>query len=452
MSDLPHGWTEATLGDIALSVKNGIFVSRPKNDPDGVPILRISSVRSLRLDLSDIRYSTASVASLKESDALLQEGDLLFTRYNGNPEYVGACARVPALIDSLTYPDKLIRVRIDERVCDPRFVMFAFAAPAARDQVRGLSRTTAGQIGISGGSLQRVRIPLPPLTEQRRIVATLEDHWSHFDRALRTFSDLKLQIQSLRDALLESYFCNEAIKDKCPRVSLGSLGKTITGSTPDPRNPDYWSGDLPFVTPRDISDGQRVSSASRGLTKSGANAARILDPGAVLTVCIGATLGKVGWIDRDCAINQQINAIQPDLKVVNPEFMSYLLASPSLQRELWTRSSSTTLPILNKGRFEKIEIHLPPLEEQLKIIVIIREWESAITRLKSQLANGLLRAEQLRRSLLHQAFAGQLVPQEPTDTPAPVLLERMRAERATRPKTGRGRMGATKARQEETLL
>jgi type I restriction enzyme S subunit len=184
----------------------------------------------------------------------------------------------------------------------------------------------------------------------------------------------------------------------------------------------------------------------------GANSARVLNPGAVLTVCIGATLGKVGWIDRNCATNQQINAIQPDSKLIDSEFLSYLLASPSLQAKLWAQASSTTLPILNKGRFEKIVVRLPRRAEQLKLVEAIREWESAVTRLKAELANGMHRADRLRRSLLEEAFAGELVQQDCADEPASVLLDRIRVERVAQPMAGRGRSRAKPSRQKEMLL
>ncbi len=84
MSDLPPGWTWTTLGEIAESVKNGIFVSRPGTKPNGVPILRISAVRPGHLHLDDIRYTGLDATELSDSGSLLREGDLLFTRYNGN--------------------------------------------------------------------------------------------------------------------------------------------------------------------------------------------------------------------------------------------------------------------------------------------------------------------------------------------------------------------------------
>lgn len=202
MTDLPVRWAMVTLGEVATSVRNGVFVSRPGGEPNGVPILRISAVRPGSLGLHDIRYSGLTSEELAKVDALLQPGDLLFTRYNGNIDFVGACALVPQGVGKLTYPDKLIRVQVDEDIIDPTYVHYAFQAPMVRAQVRALARTTAGQAGISGTSLRSVAFPLPPLAEQRRIVAMLEDQLSRLEVGSETLRETERRIGALEATLL----------------------------------------------------------------------------------------------------------------------------------------------------------------------------------------------------------------------------------------------------------
>jgi type I restriction enzyme, S subunit len=183
MNELPPGWSSAELGEVAHSVTNGIFISRPAAVPNGVPILRISAVRELHLNMDDLRYSGMSAGTLQAADRLLHEGDLLFTRYSGTPRFVGVCAVIPRGIGPLTFPDKLIRVRVDKEVIYPRYAAFCLAAPDIRRQITPLMKTTAGQVGISGTSIKRIRLPVPPLAEQCRIVEALEDHLSRLDVA-----------------------------------------------------------------------------------------------------------------------------------------------------------------------------------------------------------------------------------------------------------------------------
>lgn len=167
----PGTWSRYTLADVVTSVRNGMYVSRPGVEPDGVPILRISAVRRLNLDLSDLRYSARTLGSVRNEGYLLEAGDLLFTRYNGNPEYVGACAVVPHGIEPLTYPDKLIRVTPDKTFVDPQYLAMTCSAGDSRAAIRDAVKTTAGQAGISGGEIKRVPLHLPDLDEQRRRAA-----------------------------------------------------------------------------------------------------------------------------------------------------------------------------------------------------------------------------------------------------------------------------------------
>ena len=179
--DSSGSWKKCRLEDVTTTVRNGMFVSRPGHEPNGVPILRISAVRSLALDLSDLRYSAKSLEVVQREGYLLQGGDLLFTRYNGNPEYVGACAVVPENVGPLTYPDKLIRVSPDTSIVDSAYLAMACSAGGSRQAIRSAVKTTAGQAGISGGEIKRILLYLPDLDEQRRRAAEFQEH----DEAVR---------------------------------------------------------------------------------------------------------------------------------------------------------------------------------------------------------------------------------------------------------------------------
>ena len=133
-------WPVSLLGELIVSLRNGVFVSRPAVDPPGTAIFRISAVRPLQLDVDDVRY-----APLDAPDYLVSEGDLLFTRYSGNPDLVGACAVVPRLPRPTLHPDKLIRVVVDRDKVEPAFIQIACATGRSRDEIRTRRKTTAGQ-------------------------------------------------------------------------------------------------------------------------------------------------------------------------------------------------------------------------------------------------------------------------------------------------------------------
>jgi type I restriction enzyme S subunit len=130
-------------------------------------------------------------------------------------------------------------------------------------------------------------------------------------------------------------------------VRLGEIGLTQTGSTPPTSKREYYGNDYAFIKPADLSGKGVRYEGGVGLSKKGIEKGRFVKAYSVLMVCIGGSIGKVSFVDRDCSCNQQINAITPcndvDFRIVN-----YNLASPYFQNQVLTNAPSTTLPILKK--------------------------------------------------------------------------------------------------------
>jgi type I restriction enzyme S subunit len=140
------------------------------------------------------------------ADYVLQEGDLLFTRYNGNPALTGVCGMIRIVTRPTVHPDKLIRVKIVPEICLPAFAEVVLSAGASRDFIAGRVRTTAGQAGISGEDIRSTPIPLAPLSEQSRIVAEVERRLSVIDEVeMQVEANLK-RAERLRQAILKRAF------------------------------------------------------------------------------------------------------------------------------------------------------------------------------------------------------------------------------------------------------
>jgi len=207
------GWQPITLKEVASSIRNGIFVSRPQTEPSGVPILRIGSVRSMTLDLGDLRYTGLEAEDLNPDTDLLAAGDLLFTRYNGNPEYVAACAEVPHLDEPLTYPDKLIRVRLKKDIVHPSFLAMVMSTGPTRRYLRSKVKTTAGQAGISGRDLKEAPLVLPSLVEQVALAESFAEFRIERDAAVASVNQASRLGVRLRRSLLEAAFSGQLTKE-----------------------------------------------------------------------------------------------------------------------------------------------------------------------------------------------------------------------------------------------
>lgn len=189
-----------------------------------------------------------------------------------------------------------------------------------------------------------------------------------------------------------------AIPDSWAWGRVTTLGKTQTGTTPSKSQPSLFGTDYPFIKPGDISVAGSISYDNEGLSSEGATASgRLADPNSILMVCIG-TIGKCGQIDRHCSFNQQINSVTP--MEGTSDFALIALRSPYFQNEAWHRSSSTTLSILNKGKWESIPIPIPPLPEQIRIASRVDELFQKLEQLRCQITQQLALTSGLTNQLL----------------------------------------------------
>jgi type I restriction enzyme S subunit len=141
-----------------------------------------------------------------------------------------------------------------------------------------------------------------------------------------------------------------------------------------------YGGQYPFYKPAELDQGYNVTHAKETLSDVGWGKARRLSVGSVLVTCIGATIGKTGIIRREGTCNQQINAIIP-CEVVS-EYLYYVIISAWFQTSLKAEASRTTLPIMNKSKFENLMIPLPPLAEQKRVVAKLEELLPLCERLK----------------------------------------------------------------------
>ena len=196
-----QGWCKCCFSDLMESVRNG-YGKKP-DDMGEYRILRISSVRPGKVELSDFRCNQTP---FKEDD-LISENDLLFTRYNGSLEYVGVCACVPQLQEKYAYPDKIIK-------CTPklknsyhsRFLQYSMNQGEARKYIRSKIKTTSGQKGIAGSDIKKVVLWLPELPVQEKIVKMIDEKMSTCDNIEQTIDISLRQAEAMRQSILKHAF------------------------------------------------------------------------------------------------------------------------------------------------------------------------------------------------------------------------------------------------------
>ena len=187
-------------------------------------------------------------------------------------------------------------------------------------------------------------------------------------------------------------------------LTLGDLGKWITGSTPPSSDSASRGEDVLFVTPTDIGYGGKLGAVSRRISNAGADRVRRIRPGSVILVCIG-TIGKVAWTDQEITTNQQINVLEVDIARHDIKFIHWLLASPQIQEQLWANSTSTTVALLNKRTLEKIPVQVPRLEEQKRIVAALDSQLSRLEVVAGELSQTSVKSSHLLMTTLEDAIS-----------------------------------------------
>ena len=199
-----EGWHKYHFSDLMEGVRNGC--GKKPDDSGKYRILRISSVRPGKVDLSDYRTNQAP---FDKSD-LIAENDLLFTRYNGSLEYVGVCACVPQLQENYAYPDKIIK-------CTPKlknkyhskFIQYCMNQGQVREYIRSKIKTTSGQKGIAGSDIKKAVLWLPELSVQEIIVKKIDAEMSVCNSIEQAIDASLRQAEALRQSILKQAFEGE---------------------------------------------------------------------------------------------------------------------------------------------------------------------------------------------------------------------------------------------------
>jgi type I restriction enzyme S subunit len=405
LTTLPAGWREVILADVALLLRNGIFARRPNSEQRGTAMLRISAVRDGRVDLNDRRH-VEDVEAASVPRFSVREGDLLFTRYNGSRALVGICGRVGPVHEPLLHPDKLIRLVPDRDVVDDRFLALQMQSGPVRRFLEPRIRTTAGQSGISGADVRAIPIVLPPLDEQHRIVAVLEDKLSRLEAGKAYLRAGSQRANQLSPALLSTL---RSVDDQ--RVALAEvLAEPLSNgrSVPD--------GDgAPVLRLTALRDGTVDPSAAKLGAWSLEQAAPFgIEQGDLLLARGNGSLGLVGRaamvVDPPPAVAfpDTMIRLRPDPRA-QPALLLALWNGPDVRRQI-ERAVRTTAGIykINQKQLLGIRLRIPPPAQQVDVLAQLDALAAGRRRLESALEQSGNRAGALRRSLLTAAFEGSL--------------------------------------------
>ena len=427
-ADLPPGWASTSLEQLISSggvFSDGDWVESKDQDPHGeVRLIQLADVGVGEFRDRSNRFLTAH-RSVELNCTFLAPGDILVARM---PDPLGRACRFPAgLGPCVTVVDVAI-VRPGHRSIDPRWLMWSINSPQCRRQIEALQSGTTRK-RISRRNLATIQVMVPPLGEQGRIVAAIEEHFSRLDAAESDLAAASAKNTSLPAVLLPHFFSND-----WPTRRLGEIARVGSGATPKRSEERYWAGGtIPWVVSGAIND-RSITSASELITEEALSATSVkLWPAGTVLVAMygeGKTRGKAAVLEIESTCNQACAAIDYDRSLVDGEYLlAYLNSTYEANRNL---ASGGVQPNLSLGVIKSMEIPIPSLEIQRTVALQAEGISQQSDIVTEACAMARQRIIALRRAILTTAFSGQLVPQDPDDQPAAVLLDRIAYSQAAR--------------------
>lgn len=439
---IPDSWEKVKIGSIC-DLKNGYAFKPSDWTKNGLKIVRIQNLNN-----SNAPYNHFS-GTVRER-FIIHNGDLLFA-WSGTPG-----TSFGAHIwngEKAVLNQHIFRVDFDEKIIFKRYFFYAI-----NQKLNELIDKAHGGVGlrhVTKGKFEETKIELPPLSEQRRIVAKIEELFSELDKGIECLKTARGQLKIYRQVLLKHAFEGKLTAQWREENKDGS-GPLKADSVPITWR---WScvGDLLLEGP---SNGRSVKDRADGFP--------VLRLTALKNGRIDLSEFKHGDWDRKAALPFVVKAgdfllsrgngskhlvgrggVVPDHQgeIAYPDTMVRLRVDPQRMRIdffrlLWESrlvrnqiesAARTTAGIykINQRHIEGFRVPVPDLDEQQIIVDLLEEKLSIVEQLENELEIRLTTSETLRQSILKKAFSGQLVPQDPNDEPASVLLERILAEKAT---------------------
>ena len=214
---------------------------------------------------------------------------------------------------------------------------------------------------------------------------------------------------------------------------LGNIGEIITGGTPSKSHHEYYGNAFPFFKPADLDQGRKTIISSEYLSEKGKSCCRIIPKFSTAVCCIGS-IGKCGYLNVEGTTNQQINSVIPNIDSL---YAYYYCSSDYFLEQLLSLASATTIAIVNKSKMESVLIPVPPMVEQQRIANTLDTALGLIETLEVEKSDIIVAINNVKSKILDLAIRGKLVPQDPNDEPASVLLERIREEKEELIKQGK---------------
>jgi type I restriction enzyme S subunit len=400
LKTLPKGWNIVKLREITETITKGTTPTTYGHDfqEEGVKFIKVENIsESGEFLYKNIQYISDETNNfLKRS--ILTEGDILFPIAGA----LGRCAIVGNDMLPANINQALALLRLKNGISINPYYLTYFLRSLS--QIGYFLKLKAGvaQLNLNLGQLGDFKIPLPPLPTQHKIAEILEE--TDNLRKLRQHADEKMK--DLIPSLFVQMFGDPVKNPKRWEIKkLGEVTGIVSGSTPRTNVPEYWNGDILWITPADLSNLAtiEINDSERKITKEGyASCSTTILPIGTVLLSSRAPIGHLAIAGKAMCTNQGFKSLIPQTSV-NSYYLYFALRY--FKERLISLGSGATFKEISKSSVEKFEIPIPHLPLQQEFATLVEDIEAE----KARQAESRKKLDELFNSLMQRAFSGELV-------------------------------------------
>ena len=391
---MKKGWPTKRLGDLFV-FKNGRAFKKEEWTTKGLPIIRIQNLNN---EDASFNYFAGEYSQ----DILVEPGDLLFSWSGTVGSSFGShlWKGEPGVLNQ-----HIFKIGLRETIAK------RYAFHGLRYITAEIEQSVSGAVGlvhITKEKLNEFTLPVPPLAEQQRIVGLLDEAFEGLATAKANAEKNLQNARALFESHLQSVFTQRGegwVEKRIVEVSREfGRGK----SKHRPRNePKLYDGPYPFIQTGDISNADHwLTDFTQSYSELGLAQSRLWPKGTICIAIVGATVGETAILDFESCFPDSVIGIVVNEELADNEYVEFLLQSyKTLLKE---KGKGTARDNINLGTFENQMFPFPLLKKQKELVGTLNSLREETQRLARIYERKLAALAELKKSLLHQAFTGEL--------------------------------------------
>lgn len=421
--ELPKGWVWTRLG--VLSASQYGYTAKALQNADSPKFLRITDIQDGNINWGTVPNCNIDGKSLDVYK--LTPGDIVIARTGAT---TGKSCFLLNLPQDTVFASFLIRLRIKRQICK-YFIYLFLQSDLYWKQITELSAGIA-QPGVNSSKLKGIKFPLPPLTEQQRIVDKIESLFAKLDEAGDRLQKVLDGYEARRAAILHEAFSGKWTGDSgeqsdIKRMPLKKCGVWHGGGTPSKSHPEYWAnGSIMWITSKDMKtdviENSLICVNEKGIENS---SAVYSDKPAVLFVMRSGVLRHtlpIAMVSKPYTVNQDLKALTPEEGIL-PEYVMWACKAEEKTILNQCMKSGTTVESINFQSLLHFQIPIYPEKKQRYIVDRIHKALTSEESSLNHISSVYTQIDIMKKSILARAFRGELGTQNPSDPSALELLK-----------------------------